>query len=329
MSEHYSPQVDAQRQMPMKSGVNRRKAIVGAFSLAIVQAGDKVRNALQSEKQPTPEKPTLTIEFLEKKFKLNSEELGLVKTLSEDLHLEDIYRILDLDENDRVVKDENERREWLKINPLLGVSGMEHLGLKSEDIREVAITRFPKGLFYMLHKVVYVDEEIPMPEAYGRNLRGSEGAHVETFTGEIVISKGHKSNLQPHDILNTMRHEAGHFMSPLRNRLLTRQERLQLKQALVDRLKTKVEDHFFSDYVDNISNTDKKAETNYKSEEYLAEIVSFYLSQHLSSHWKPPDAKIVAELIQKMHPGFDVKKMSDFESAKLSEWSKSYFQRKH
>jgi hypothetical protein len=309
---------------PKSNKIGRRAALGGILGLGF--AAEEIIRRRESHKEPQPrteiKRPELSTETISKEFSLAPEETQLVKDLSQDINFRDIVRILNVDG----VKDEKTRKELLERGPLLGVSGMEDLGLNSKEVRSLIIQRMPKGLFFSLHEIRYENSDTPMGEAYGKNFKSTNSAaRAETNNGAIIFSKGQKEGLIPWQIMETLRHEAGHFLAPSSNRLLTRQERLKLQKDLIDRMKAKNKRPFA--YENAIINDDKKAELFIRSEEYLGDLMGEYLSAVLTEY-TPEDEKLLQTLITKTQPDFNKKKAAELESKILDKWNEDYFRNK-
>lgn len=106
--------------------------------------------------------------------------------------------------------------------------------------------------------------------------------------------------------LHNVTHEVAHCADMFSNELLTDHERLELLDAVIQRMNKP--DSYYSQYIGKIEQglqqiDEGKSETVFKATEYFAEIFRAYMYEQ--DHLPEEDKKIVEQFVQKMDPSFD------------------------
>ncbi|MEI6296634.1 MAG: hypothetical protein WCO84_03240 [bacterium] len=132
-----------------------------------------------------------------------------------------------------------------------------------------AINKLPQTITTNIRSITCTNEKRELPDDLG--IKGFELAHAD-FNGNIFITGGisQEKNLVLDKIIF---HECGHFCFEY-NALLSDEE----KFSLINKIKNRVisSDNFWSNYVSQIKNKDKKTELLRKTVEYFSEIISAY-----------------------------------------------------
>lgn len=195
------------------------------------------------------------------------------------------------------VSSPSERAEILKNEYTPKIYPHDRFHLSEGEMKD-SCERLPTGLRRNIDSVSYDHSFIPMPARYG--MSGYEAAHCTG--GDIVFSRG-SDTASKMDVVQILKHEAGHAADWDTNKLLTRFERLSLLSSVLERVKSP--NRYKSWYVEQIRNKDSRAEILNKSREYFAEIVQVYLSP--SYVFLPAeDIAICEDFFEKTDPGLDV-----------------------
>lgn len=202
------------------------------------------------------------------------------------------------------IESPQEREELAGIPPDVRVKGFESFSLSNEVVESIIEETLPAGLARSIGEVSYVDIHKSMPLRYGMKLaeHSEEAGSASTFRRKIEIVKGAKKSSISWFAHELLTHEAFHLGDMESNLFLTVNERIEIYKKILDRVKSG--DRFKSNYVESISNPDKRKEMREKVKEYFAEIGSTYLSPDYAL-LPEADRRIVEEFIAKIDPDFD------------------------
>jgi hypothetical protein len=204
--------------------------------------------------------------------------------------------------NVKSVENEEERQKALEQVSEIVFENVDKIfqNLTEEDVRLLSKECLPKG--FGVKKIAYIDIEYGMNAAYGPDIQAGtlEAAHIDSFGEQINFTKG----MQKSDIYGFMFalcHETGHCGDPVRNKYLTREERIFIANKIGERLQHN--DRYKSKYVEKIKNANKQVEQDRKATEYFAEITAAYINEHRNMALE--DKEIVEFVIKKVDPHFD------------------------
>ena len=167
-------------------------------------------------------------------------------------------------------------------------------------LRDVIHRTLPRGLVFNIDQLKYNPSAGRPRDSYGAKL-ATESVEVAKEMDHIITFVGGSDSESAESKLFDFFHEIFHANDWKENRLLTRTERLELLDEVIDRVNAK--DRYQSGYVETIVNKDKQREMGIKCGEYFAEIGRAYL-EGLPLPQK--DAKIIQSVIQKTDPDFNV-----------------------
>ncbi|MES3005096.1 MAG: hypothetical protein V4690_03230 [Patescibacteria group bacterium] len=197
-----------------------------------------------------------------------------------------------------------ERPERIDSMGEIAIEGFEDFEISNETVREILEKTMPQGFLRNIRSIKYKDVDLPMPSVYGRNLATSskQAGNASDYRKSITILKGAKESSKHWIVHHLIPHEVFHLQDADSNFLLTVDERIELYEKLIERVRST--DRFKSGYVEKVDNEDKKTELRVKVSEYFAEIGSVYLSPDY--HLLPEaDKEIIRSLIEKIDPDFD------------------------
>jgi len=202
------------------------------------------------------------------------------------------------------VKTEKERARILNgVNfPEPQIVGFETINIPSEKLADTLTKAVPKGFLFNVKKIAYVNREALNPKwiSYGFSFRSVGSANP--LTKNITIFYQRK-NANVKVIKTFLIHEIAHLNDWNSNTLLTREERLALFCATMERLGE--QDEYKARYIESINPKNKYLKKYMQAIEYWAEINE----EHLNNGKKvcklsPKDQKIVKDILQKMDPRY-------------------------
>lgn len=203
------------------------------------------------------------------------------------------------------VSSKEERERLLEYNtPQTEFSGFEFakecgLTASNDEIREVFFKSLPRGMVLNVNRISYNPEVHPFLQDraerifLGQSARFQEGflfgqAKIETRSIEIFKN----NELSNQELIWHLTHEATHLADWRANKLLTREERMQLLLKVLTRLEA---DNAFDSpqlYVKNIQGPWDDATKYAKAPEYIAEDVCWYLENRGRLVWEYPSLKL-------------------------------------